>query len=132
MHSQIRRSPDGTFLGSHGDCRIDVMVSPVQGISEEEHPKTDHRQEMAVDRTPRGSRDDVIGDRKGERRHEEAYSIVNPEAAKRRAPRAWDELWHKIPGRGFWARGRSERAGRGGLRPPDSRLWRALPYAFRP
>src|ERR1700724_505714 len=51
---------------------------------------------MTVDRAARGSGDDVIGDSKGKRRHEETDSIVNPEAAERRASRTRNELRHKI------------------------------------
>src|SRR5216684_7929504 len=75
------------------------MVSPVQRISEEENPEAHHRQEMTVDRTARGSGDDVISDGKGKRRHEEAHGIVNPEAAEGRALSAGNEFRHKIPHR---------------------------------
>src|SRR5260221_11726249 len=54
---------------------------------------------MTEDRAARGSGDDVINNSKGKRRHEETDSIVNPEAAERGAPRAGDELRHKIPNR---------------------------------
>src|SRR5258707_7772864 len=54
---------------------------------------------MTEDRAARGSGDDVINNSKGKRRHEETDSIVNPEAAERGAPRAGDELRHKIPDR---------------------------------
>src|SRR5216684_8992221 len=75
------------------------MVSPVQRISEEENPEAHHRQEMTVDRTARGSGDDVIRDGNGKRRHIETHGIVNPETAERCAPRAGNELRHKIPDR---------------------------------
>src|SRR6266403_3373072 len=54
---------------------------------------------MTEDGTARGSGDDVIGDGKGKRRHVETHSIVNPQAAERRAPRTGNELGHKIPDR---------------------------------
>src|SRR2546427_11243535 len=54
---------------------------------------------MTEDRTARGSGDHVIGDGNRKRRHEQTNSIVNPEAAERCAPRAWNELRHKIPNR---------------------------------
>src|SRR5260221_13828044 len=54
---------------------------------------------MTEDRAARGSGDDVINNSKGKRRHEETDSIVNPESAERGAPRAGDELRHKIPNR---------------------------------
>src|ERR1700737_4752709 len=54
---------------------------------------------MTVDRAARGSGDDVIGDSKGKRRHEETDSIVNPEATERRASRTGNELRHKISNR---------------------------------
>src|SRR5216684_8777247 len=75
------------------------MVSPVQRISEEENPEAHHRQEMTVDRTARGSGDDVIRDGKGKRRHEETHSIVNPEAAEGCAPCTGNKLRHKVPNR---------------------------------
>src|SRR5258708_23358203 len=54
---------------------------------------------MTEDRTARGSGDDEINDGKGKWRHEETDSIVNPEAAERRASRTRNELRHKIPNR---------------------------------
>src|SRR6266481_5799706 len=54
---------------------------------------------MTVDRTARGSWNNVVSHSKGKRRYEETHSIVNPESAERRAPRAGNELRHKIPDR---------------------------------
>src|SRR5438445_4184209 len=54
---------------------------------------------MTGDRTARGSGDDVISDRNGKRRYVETHSIVNPQAAEGRAPRAGNEPRHKIPNR---------------------------------
>src|SRR5579864_8209064 len=52
---------------------------------------------MTVDRTARGSRDDVVSDGDSKRRHEQADSIVNPEPAECCAPRTGDKVRYDVP-----------------------------------
>src|SRR5260370_10817052 len=99
VHSEIGGSNDGALLRGHWDCGIDVVVGPVQWVNKEEQPEADHRQEMTEDRAARGCGNDVVRDGDSKRRDVEAHSIVNPEAAKRCAPRTGNELRHEIANR---------------------------------
>src|ERR1700686_1603116 len=97
VHAEISRSDYGAFLRGHGDCRIDVMMRSIQWVSKEEHPESHHRQKMTEDGSPRGCGNYVVGDGESKRRHEEAYCVVNPEAAECCAARTGNKVRYNVP-----------------------------------
>src|SRR6266446_4017571 len=54
---------------------------------------------MTEDRATGGCGDNVVSDGGSKGRHEQTNSVVNPEAAKRSAPRPGNELRHEIANR---------------------------------
>src|SRR5579864_5782657 len=52
---------------------------------------------MTEDRAAGGCGNNVVGDGESKRRHEEADSIVNPEAAECCAPRTGDKVRYNVP-----------------------------------
>ena len=73
------------------------MVRAVERVREEQQPEPDHRIEVAVDRTARHSRNHVVGNGQGERRHVQPDGVVDPQAAEGRPERARQQLRREIP-----------------------------------
>ncbi len=62
-NAQQRRGGNRSELRLHRDDRIDVVVSPVQRVPEEQAPEPQHGQEMAENGPARRGRDDEVEDR---------------------------------------------------------------------
>src|SRR6202035_857704 len=73
------------------------MMGSIQWVSKEEHPESHHRQEMTEDRAARGCGDHVISNGESQWGHEEADSIVNPQAAEGCAPRPGNKVRDDVP-----------------------------------
>src|SRR6185312_4700750 len=72
------------------------MMRAVQRIEKEQEPEAKHREEVAVDRAPRGGGDYKIDNRERQRGDEQANGIVNPQTAESSSARARHQLGNKV------------------------------------